>query len=110
MADTFGRIIAAARKDKRMSLKELAGRVKKENGSPISPQYLNDIEHDRRNPPYRGMIDQLATELDLSKEYLYFLADQYPEDISRRKNDAEPKKVEAAFKAFREAFNREDRQ
>ena len=47
---TFGRIIADARKALGMSQKELAGRTRKGGGDSISPQYLNVIEHDRRNP------------------------------------------------------------
>jgi len=43
-----------------MSQKELAGKIKKEDGLPISAQYLNDIEHDRRNPPSEFLIAQIA--------------------------------------------------
>ena len=48
---TFGRIIAEARKGLGISQKDLAAKTRKEDGTPISPQYLNDIEHDRRDPP-----------------------------------------------------------
>ncbi len=48
---TFGLAIAKARKAKGLSQKELAALVvKDEEGGAISPQYLNDIEHDRRSP------------------------------------------------------------
>jgi ribosome-binding protein aMBF1 (putative translation factor) len=47
---TFGTIISEARRAAGLSEKELAAKVKKEDGQPISAQYLN-IEHDRRNPP-----------------------------------------------------------
>ena len=60
---TFGRIIADARKALGMSQKELAARTRKEGGGAISPQYLNDIEHDRRNPPSEYIIEQLAGHL-----------------------------------------------
>ena len=48
---TFGTIISEARAAKGMSQKDLAAQLKKEDGAVISAQYLNDIEHDRRNPP-----------------------------------------------------------
>ena len=48
---TFGETIAGARKDLGVSQRELAMRIVKEDGAPISPQYLNDIERNRRNPP-----------------------------------------------------------
>ena len=41
---TFGQTIARARKDLGVSQRELALKVVKEDGAPISPQYLNDIE------------------------------------------------------------------
>lgn len=96
---SFGRVIAEARKRLGRSQKELAASLAKDDGVSISPQYLNDIEHDRRNPPSEFLLRQIATELDLSFEYLLFLAGQIPEDI--RKMNTDPKEVEAAFKAFR---------
>jgi len=53
---TFGTIIAEARRPKGLSQRELAAKVKKEDGQAISAQYLNDIEHDRRNPPNEYLI------------------------------------------------------
>ena len=45
---TFGKAIADARKALKISQKELAYKILKEDGEPITPQYLNDIERDRR--------------------------------------------------------------
>jgi transcriptional regulator with XRE-family HTH domain len=47
---TFGRVISEARKNRELSQKELAMLVRKEDGNAISPQYLNDLERDRRSP------------------------------------------------------------
>lgn len=96
---TFGAYISEARKKAGLSQKELASHINKEDGEAISPQYLNDIEHDRRNPPGEFILNQLAKELDLSLDYLRYLSGRLaPDDI---KNIDEPKKVEEAFKAFR---------
>ena len=67
---TFGELIVEARKKVGLSQKQLAERIKKEGGEAISPQYLNDIERDRRNPPSEYLISQFAKELGLSKERL----------------------------------------
>lgn len=99
---TVGRIIAQSRKELGVSQKELARRVKKEDGSPISPQYLNDIERDRRNAPSSQLLDQFARELNLPHDYLHFLARQLPEDIDS--GGYGPDQVESAFKAFRKAL------
>ena len=98
---TFGKIISDARKRLGMSQKELAARIKKEDGSQISAQYLNDIEHDRRNPPSEFLIEQFARELELSKDYLCLAAGTLPEADLKRLGSLEPNVVEDAYKAFR---------
>ena len=103
---TVGRAISQARKGQGLSQKELARRVKKEDGTPISPQYLNDIERDRRNPPSSHLLDQFASELDLTHDYLRFLARQIPKDIVP--GDYGPDRVESAFRAFRKALGTGD--
>lgn len=99
---TFGRTIADARKNSGLSQKELASRIVKEDGTPISPQYLNDLERDRRNPPSEQMLEQFAAVLDLNREFLCFIAGQYPADLrSAQARVQDPARVEAAFRAFR---------
>lgn len=97
---TFGRYIADARKKLQMSQKELASQIlREEDDEPISPQYLNDIERDRRNPSSDHLIQQFAKVLKIDADYLSYLAGKLPEDI-RRKNLSEDA-VKAAFLAFR---------
>jgi transcriptional regulator with XRE-family HTH domain len=96
---TFGQFIAEARKQVRLSQKELAARIKKEDGEPISPQYLNDIEHDRRNPPSEFIMEQLARVLKVERDILNYYAGRLPSDL--REWEADPKKVAAAYRAFR---------
>jgi transcriptional regulator with XRE-family HTH domain len=99
---TFGTLISEARRAKGLSQKELASRVKKENGQPISAQYLNDIEHDRRNPPSEFLIGQIADLLTVSKDVLCIAAGTIPNDLQKMAR-TQPDKVEQAFKAFRRA-------
>jgi len=102
----FGRIIAEARRKAGLSQKDLAARILKEDSLPISPQYLNDLERDRRNPPSGHLLRQLARELDLSEEYLAFTAGQYPDDL--QDDSYQPEQVEAAFRAFRRTLRGQD--
>ena len=51
VAVTLGEVVRTARKERQVSQKELATRLKNKDGDAISPQYLNDIELDRRIPP-----------------------------------------------------------
>ncbi|OYQ64225.1 XRE family transcriptional regulator [Pseudanabaena sp. SR411] len=76
---TFGRFIAEARKKLNMTQKELAGNVLREDGQPISPQYLNDIERDRRSPSSDHIVQQFAKVLDLDADYLHYLNGRFPE-------------------------------
>jgi transcriptional regulator with XRE-family HTH domain len=101
---TFGQVIAAERKRRGWRRKDLAERVLKEDGTPISPQYLNDIELDRRNPPSEDLIEQLATALDLEADYLYYLAGRIPPQD--RDSERPRENVRAAFAAFREELAR----
>lgn len=96
---TFGRTIAAERKKRGLSQKDLAARIVKEDGTPISPQYLNDIERDRRNPPSEDLIAQIAEALDLNADYLFYLAGQIPPED--RDGNRPRETIEAAFVAFR---------
>ncbi|MEO8754638.1 MAG: helix-turn-helix transcriptional regulator [Casimicrobiaceae bacterium] len=101
---TFGQIIGEARKALGHSQKDLAAMVRKEDGQPISPQYLNDIEHDRRNPPSEFIIQQLAKHLKLRPEPLIAAAGMWPTDLRDKLTGADPKKVEEAFTAFRKVL------
>ncbi len=97
---TFGSILSEVRRAKGLSQKELASRVAKEDGQAISAQYLNDIEHDRRNPPSEYLIGQIADVLGESKDFLCLAAGTIPDDL-RSLATTQPEKAQAAFKAFR---------
>ena len=97
---TFGQAISKARKELGLSQKELAARVmKEEGGGSISPQYLNDIEHDRRSPSSGHLIRQFSGILNIPEDYLYALAGRLPDDL--RPDAASPDKVVEAFANLR---------
>ena len=96
---TFGNVIAEERKNAKLSQKELAALVKKEDGTSISPQYLNDIEHDRRNAPSDFLIEQFAKALKMDPARLYYWAKKIPDDV-KPIPDNEASFV-SAFRAFR---------
>jgi transcriptional regulator with XRE-family HTH domain len=99
---TFGRTLADARRQAGLSQRELAARILKDDGEPISPQYLNDLERDRRNPPSPTLLKQFAAALNLPTDYLDFLAGQLPDDL--RSGNYAPEEVAAAFHAFRRSL------
>ena len=96
---TFGKYIGEVRKQLGMSQKQLAERIEREEGGSISPQYLNDIEHDRRSPSSDHMIQQFARVLNVSADYLYYLAGRIPADI--RQANMPPNEVERMASVFR---------
>jgi transcriptional regulator with XRE-family HTH domain len=103
---SFGRAIAGARKELQLSQKDLAKKIlKEENGEPITPQYLNDIEHDRRSPSSDHMVKQFATVLKISPNVLYWLAGRVPGDLLTRQN-VSPHQIDEAFVAFRKALKK----
>ncbi len=99
---TFGEYIAESRKKAGLSQKDLADHILKEDNTSISPQYLNDIEHDRRNPPDEFFLTQLASLLNVSLDYLRFLSGILPGDM--KSDNHKPEDVDKAFKAFRKAL------
>lgn len=100
---TFGQAISKARKALGLSQKELAARVmKEEGGGSISPQYLNDIEHDRRSPSSGHLIRQFSGILNIPEDYLYALAGRLPDDL--RPDAADPETVVKAFASLRLAL------
>ena len=46
----------------------------------ISPQYMNDIVHDRK-VPINPILDQLIDYLNLDRDYCYFIVGRLPSDI-----------------------------
>ena len=84
-AQTFGEAISAARKNRGWSQKELASKILREDEEPISPQYLNDIEHNRRSPSSDHMVQQFADVLKIEADWLYYLAGKIPADLRNRK-------------------------
>ena len=95
---TFGSYISQARKTLGISQKELASMVHREDGEAISPQYLNDIERDRRNPSSDHLIAEFAIALKLKPEYLQYLAGKLPDD---RTDNLPEEKVVEMMRAFR---------
>lgn len=102
---TFGSYIADARKALHMSQKELAQRIlREEDEQPISPQYLNDIERDRRFPSSDHLIGQFAKVLKIDTDYLHYLAGKLPDEI--RQKNLSKEAVKEAFMAFRKAHKK----
>ena len=89
-----------ARKKAGLTQKEVAERLRREDGRRVLPPYLNDLEHDRY-PPENSVIDQLAKILGVSADVLYFHANRLSEDLNRAADGAD---VQAAFRAFRKAL------
>jgi len=104
MSTTFGKILSEARRKLGLSQKDLAAKIFKEDGQAISAQYLNDIEHDRRNPPGEFLIGQFAAGLGLDKDTLCLAAGTVPSDLRERAASRPQAEVKEAFKAFRKAL------
>ncbi len=96
---SFGQTVAEARKRAGLTQKELAAKLKKDDGSPISPQYLNDIEHDRRGAPPDVLLRQLSKILEIDLDLLAYRAGRLPENLIDHRANSD--QVVEAFRAFR---------
>lgn len=104
---TVGDILSTGRKRAGLTLKEVAAQVVKDDGTPVSLTYLNDVEHNRRPAPAPSLLKQLAAVLNLSYDYLLFLARDLPDDLYDE--TVTPEAVEAAFQAFRKTLHEQSR-
>ena len=73
---TFGQVLREARKKAGLTQREVAGRLRREDGRVVDPPYLNAVEHDHRYPPEDFIVDQLAKMLGISPDVLYFHANR----------------------------------
>lgn len=96
---SFGERVALAREELEWTQRDLAEEIRREDGASISPQYLHDIEHDRRQPSSDHLIKQFARVLDIDPHYLFYLAGKIPDDI--RKANLPEDKVVRAFQNFK---------
>jgi transcriptional regulator with XRE-family HTH domain len=94
---TFGKIIYNARKHKNLNLRQCAALIMKEDNTPISFQYLNNVEKDRKKPPSEYIINQLSKVLDVPIELLYFYAEIFPKNLDK---NADKDKIIEAYKYF----------
>jgi len=98
---TFGQVLTEARKRAGLAQKEVAERLRREDGRRVDAPYLNAVEHDRRLPPTNHLIEQLAKIIGISADILFYHAGRMPSDV---KGDLDHERVEAAYQAFRKAF------
>ncbi len=98
---TFGQVLTEARKQAGLTQKEVAERLKRDDGRAVDAPYLNAVEHDRRRPPPDHLIQQLAKIIGISADYLFYHAGRMPSEL---KGEVEHEEVEAAWQAFRKAL------
>lgn len=100
---TLGKTVGDKRRQKQLSQKQLADRTLREDGQPISPQFLNDIERDRRRPgPF--ILNALANNLELDPDELHLLAGQVPPDIVAGSTD--DTRLKQVMQAFRRTYRK----
>lgn len=73
----FGEEIKQLRMDKNFGVREFAKMIKKEDGTPISPSYIIDIEKNNRVPS-ADIIERMAEVLDCDADKLFSLAQKIP--------------------------------
>jgi len=98
---TFGEVVAETRRARGLTQKALAARLKKKDGATIGLAYINDIEHNRRNPPASHFVAQFAEVLGVPHDVLCFYARRLDEKVLREQGDPSPERIVAAYAAFK---------
>ena len=102
--ESFGQVIKRRRRELGLTQREVAERVRFEDGHAISGAYLVELEHNTRRPPRAFLIEQFASALNLKADVLYFAAGRLPADLDGR--DVSTELVVLAFDAFRQELTR----
>lgn len=102
--ENFGQVIKRRRRELGLTQREVAQRVRFEDGHAISGAYLVELEHNTRRPPRAFLIEQFANALNLKADVLYFAAGRLPADLDGR--DVSDELVVLAFDAFRQELTR----
>ncbi len=98
---TFGEIIAEARKGRGLTQRALSAQLKKPGGATLGLAYINNIEHNRRNPPAPHFVAQLAAVLGVPPEVLRFYARRLDEELLVELGDVPHARIVAAYAAFK---------
>jgi len=98
---TTGKIIRDRRHARGLTLRQLADRILKDDGTTVSSQYLCDVEADRRIIANPLLVRQLGAELGIPVEVLWY--GTLPAEL-RSDSDVPPERIVRAFVAFRRAL------
>jgi transcriptional regulator with XRE-family HTH domain len=104
---SFGEVIAELRRERALTQKALASQIKKKDGVAIGIACINDIEHDRRNPPSPDFVAQFAAVLGAPLEVLQYYAGRLPSD--EKPGDPSHQQIVAAYCAFRREIDKKRR-
>jgi transcriptional regulator with XRE-family HTH domain len=104
MLPRLGEVIHQARQSRKLTLRQLAQQITKDDGTSISPQYLNDIElHHRVPTPH--VLREFARVLELNDDTLLALAGA-ADVVVREYVASYPQQTEAVIRLFRAAQQR----
>jgi transcriptional regulator with XRE-family HTH domain len=93
---TLWKAVKDARKKKKITLQKAAALICKEDGIPITHQYLSEIENNRRQPSPH-IVKEIAAALDVPVEFLFFHAEIFPPGTNKT---ASEETVVAAYRDF----------
>ncbi len=102
---TVGQLVANARKQKQLSQVQLAAKLDKGNGQPISNQFLNDLEKGRATLP-EPLLDSLSEQLNIDRDYMYYMVGRIPPEL---RVGVSPKAVTKAYSILRKALAEESK-
>ena len=94
----FGALISAARKARRLPLREISRQILKTNQQPISVQYLHNLERGARFPS-ADLIPQFARVLEIPVDTLYFTLRLLPPDLYTKPTTL--RHIQTAFQIMR---------
>lgn len=91
---TLGQVIAQAREERGLTLREAAALIRKEDGKSITHQYLSELENCRRVPSDK-VAEELIRVFGIPRSYIYLLMKRLPSEFP---SALTPQQADAIFR------------
>jgi len=108
VTDDFASMIRARRKELGLTQKDVAARIRTEEGRAIGQTYLAEIERGHHPHPRPHLIEQFAQALEIDRDVLYLAARQVPPEVAEELRRLTPEQRAKAWRIFKRAVMEDD--
>jgi transcriptional regulator with XRE-family HTH domain len=101
-------MIRARRKELGLTQRDVAARIRTEEGRAIGQTYLAEIERGHHPHPRPHLIEQFAQALEIDRDVLYLAARQVPPEVAEELRRLTAEQRAKAWRIFKRAVMEDD--